>query len=599
MEEITAGEAAGLASFDSFAWPLCADFRDLATCFLAPRIPPSILVSAFTTFLDLADDEVLLAIFCERTGRGLIARCAVTTKRVYWAGDERRDSAAPADPDRPSSAGEGAPPLRCDYLAYQDLPETIALTGLTTKVVNLGDGRTINVGSQVRPLKALAAFLTAVRGRVRGEAMLVGISPVVQEQFKRAWPAVVACDAKARSLQAELRRFRARTTAARYPVISALLAAACVSVFAVMVAQGISPMEPQSEELLRWGSSYGINVVFEHEPWRLASSVFLHIGFVHLAMNMWCLISVGPLVERFFGHASFAAIYLLSGIAGSLASMVFQPLVNLAGASGAIFGLIGALLAFLLVRAGDVPLVILRPMRAGTLAFVGYNIIFSLMIPKISMAAHIGGLVVGFLAGLLLALGKAGSLQQKLWQGGVIAGLSVAGYLITSQAIAYTRAQLLADSVVGPQILNQIKYQPDWDTYKPAAHPALEEFDRIRRERTGLQKKLSRQPTAGPESLRALDSLIGDSDTLGRQLAVLPTGNDEIRAVNTKLLEAQSNLNKALVLLRRYLQTGKVSLITGPDGFNANIEAEDKNLEDFVALRAAYEKNHGIVRSPR
>lgn len=599
MEEITAGEAAGIPSFDNFAWPLCADFRDLGTCFLAPRLPQSVVLSAFSTFLELASDEVLLAIFCARTGRGMIARCAVTTKRVYWEGDPRRDAGAPADPDRPAPQFEGLPPLRCEYLAYNDLPETIAITGVTAKVIDLGDGRQIKLGSEVRPLKALAAFLTNARSRVRGETPLLELSPIVREQFKRAWPTVIECDAKARAIEAELRKFHARTTAAKYAFVSRLITAACVVVFVVMVARGVSPIEPHTEDLWRWGATDGLSVVFNQQVWRLASSMFLHIGLFHLVMNMWGLLSAGPLVERFFGHVSFAVIYLLSGIGGSLASLVFQPLVTLAGASGAIFGIIGALLAFLLVRAGDVPLFILRPMRSGTLAFVGYSMVFGLIIPRISMAAHIGGLVTGFVVGLLLAMGKPGSVPQRIWRAVAIAGLTAAFYLLTTQAIAYTRTRLLADPEIGPRLLNQIQFIPEWIAFENAVQPALEDFDRIGRERSALQKKLSKESRPGPETIRALERLIRDSDALGRRLAVLPTGNNEIRAVNAKLMDAQSHLNTALVLLRRFIQTGEEKLLAGPDGFAANLKASNESIEEYLALRDAYEREHGIVRQSR
>src|SRR3989442_1261055 len=72
---------------------------------------------------------------------------------------------------------------------------------------------------------------------------------------------------------------------------------------------------------------------------------FVHFGLLHLALNMWCLVTLGPIAERVFGRGSFLLLYLLSGIAGSTTSLLVHPLIVGAGASGAIFGVAGALVA--------------------------------------------------------------------------------------------------------------------------------------------------------------------------------------------------------------------------------------------------------------
>jgi rhomboid protease GluP len=93
---------------------------------------------------------------------------------------------------------------------------------------------------------------------------------------------------------------------------------------------------------------------------------------------------------------------LLSGLGGAFASLLFHPFGVCAGASGAIFGVVGGLLAFLVARRGDFPAGLLKRMRSSTLAFVGSNIIFGMMFPMIDMAGHLGGLVSGFIVGLCL-----------------------------------------------------------------------------------------------------------------------------------------------------------------------------------------------------
>ena len=143
-------------------------------------------------------------------------------------------------------------------------------------------------------------------------------------------------------------------------------------------------------------------VVLRHEIWRLPASVFIHGGVLHLAINMWCLLNIGPLVERFFGNTATALLYLAAGVGGAIASMATLPVRVSVGASGAIFGLLGALLAFLLINHRSVPTTVLRPLRSSALSFVVFNTLFGAAVPMIDQSAHLGGLVTGFLGGLML-----------------------------------------------------------------------------------------------------------------------------------------------------------------------------------------------------
>ena len=117
---------------------------------------------------------------------------------------------------------------------------------------------------------------------------------------------------------------------------------------------------------------------------------------------MWCLYSIGPLVERLFGNISFAFLYLASGIGGAIASMITGPGRPSVGASGAIFGMFGALLAFLIIHRRSVPGSVLKPLRSSALGFVVFNTVFAAVAPLIDLAAHMGGLATGFVAGLIL-----------------------------------------------------------------------------------------------------------------------------------------------------------------------------------------------------
>jgi len=135
---------------------------------------------------------------------------------------------------------------------------------------------------------------------------------------------------------------------------------------------------------------------------RLLTSMFLHIGLIHLAFNSYALFIVGQDVERLYGSSRFLLIYFLSGLGGSLASFVLGAGGISAGASGAIFGLIGASIAyFYLHRATFGPRG--QAQLRSLLMLAGINLFLGFTIPGINNLAHMGGLVFGALLGWLLA----------------------------------------------------------------------------------------------------------------------------------------------------------------------------------------------------
>ena len=169
-----------------------------------------------------------------------------------------------------------------------------------------------------------------------------------------------------------------------------------VVVFLAMLADGAGLLEANSAVHLRWGANYG-PLTKEGEWWRLLACAFLHFGVVHLAMNMWALWSAGGLVERLYGNGSFIAIYLFAGLTGSFASLLWNAdRVVSAGASGAVFGVYGALGAYMLRQPGSVPRSVLKSLSGSTIAFIAYSIAMGVMISAIDNAAHAGGLAGGF-----------------------------------------------------------------------------------------------------------------------------------------------------------------------------------------------------------
>jgi len=150
------------------------------------------------------------------------------------------------------------------------------------------------------------------------------------------------------------------------------------------------------ETLIQFGAKYNPAIV-SGEWWRIVTSMFLHIGFVHLVMNMIALYYLGTVVERIFGSFRFIYIYFLAGIAGGLTSFALNVSVA-AGASGAIFGLFGSLLFF-----GTIYRDMFRQTMGKNLIFILLiNLVFGFMIPQIDMGAHLGGLIGGYIASAIV-----------------------------------------------------------------------------------------------------------------------------------------------------------------------------------------------------
>ena len=185
--------------------------------------------------------------------------------------------------------------------------------------------------------------------------------------------------------------------------VTLALVVANVAVFAAQVLIfGISPMMPEGIDLLRWGAAYGPKVV-HGEPWRLLTSMFLHAGLLHIGSNMYVLWLGGRLSERMFGNVAYVVIYIVSGLAGAITALAFGPAGPLVGASGAVFGVFGALGGYLVVQRKNIPADFLRAMRGQLIQFVAINAVISFAVPQISGWAHGGGFVMGFVVGALVA----------------------------------------------------------------------------------------------------------------------------------------------------------------------------------------------------
>jgi rhomboid protease GluP len=155
-------------------------------------------------------------------------------------------------------------------------------------------------------------------------------------------------------------------------------------------------MMPETDGLVTYGAAVGI-LVHDGESWRILSNAFLHGGLIHLGLNSYALLVLGPTLERYLRTWRFIVLYLASAVAGSVCALLlteeYRPLI---GGSGALFGMLGAALA-INVRGGRTLLDFLENQGSRQLiAIIGFNLLIGLFIPFVSNAAHVGGLIAGF-----------------------------------------------------------------------------------------------------------------------------------------------------------------------------------------------------------
>lgn len=196
-----------------------------------------------------------------------------------------------------------------------------------------------------------------------------------------------------------------------YAITYALIAIN-VLVFAAMVASGVSFTQPTPRDVANWGGDFGPFTVGAHQWWRLLTSCFLHFGIIHIGFNMYVLFQIGPFIEMAFGRARYLLIYFFAGLGGSLVSVFVHPMAVGAGASGAIFGLYGAVFAFLLRNRRSLDPAVTKSIAKSAGIFVLYNVVYGSITRTTDLSAHFGGLVTGFIVGSLLIRPRSIALAQ-------------------------------------------------------------------------------------------------------------------------------------------------------------------------------------------
>jgi membrane associated rhomboid family serine protease len=190
--------------------------------------------------------------------------------------------------------------------------------------------------------------------------------------------------------------------------------------------------QPFSSKLVSDGLLYAPYISINHDYYRLLTSAFLHENFLHIAFNMYLLYVLGRMLEPAIGHLRFLTIYFVALFAGSLGVFVVSPHQGSLGASGAIFGLLGA--AYFEMRRRGID-----PVRSGIVPTILLNLVISLTLPNISIGAHIGGLIGGALAILAFHAGDRRRAPALAYAAcAVIAVASIAGAIALASSITAT-----------------------------------------------------------------------------------------------------------------------------------------------------------------
>jgi rhomboid protease GluP len=252
------------------------------------------------------------------------------------------------------------------------------------------------------------------------------------------------------------RRMRAIAAA---PATHLLVAVNCL-VFLAMVSQNVSAFNPTTGQLLNWGADHTGAVLIFGQWWRIVTAMFVHVGLIHLATNMWCLWNLGLLAEPLLGSMGLLTAYILTGAAGNLLSTFVNWWWNYgdwikthdlgvfpagAGASGAVFGIAGVLIILLKSQRLPVPPLELRRLRKSVIYFAAINLVLGLSISFGTMVTHAGlsidnmAHLGGFLCGLLFAsllVPRIGSPRQvfkrkmRIAQGMVVGLLVLFGFFL-------------------------------------------------------------------------------------------------------------------------------------------------------------------------
>lgn len=290
-----------------------------------------------------------------------------------------------------------------------------------------------------------------------------------------------------------------------------------IAVFALMALAGGSMNEPT---LLAFGVKSNPEIA-AGQWWRFITPVFIHIGLLHLFFNSYALWIVGPQVEKLYGSARFVILYVLTGVAGVAGSYAYHPDTVSAGASGAIFGLFGVLLAFGIRYRKSIPPFFKRAVGAGVLPVIVINLIIGFTIPQIDNSAHILGLLAGAALAALLPFLRSGGEDNPIFKGLQVSLLALMAISFYQVAAHYDGPRLSVRNLTRgfTQILGTSSTTQDFIDAINNAQTAFEaSAGDLEAGRTGGLAQMKTATAKSIDELRKVPSLASKSDELASEL---------------------------------------------------------------------------------
>lgn len=311
-------------------------------------------------------------------------------------------------------------------------------------------------------------------------------------------------------------------------------------VFLLMLINGVSIFEPTVADIAKWGGNFR-PFTTGGDWWRLVTAMFVHVGIIHIAFNMYALIYVGMYLEPMLGKWRYTVAYLCTGVLASISSIWWSKDIVSAGASGAIFGLYGVFFALLTTK------LIPAKMRSSLLSsigiFIGYNLLYGAGKQGIDNAAHIGGLLTGFLIGYIYLFSFRLPKFRPVWASAIVALITI---LITTSYLNRSRTDDLA-------------YQQ-----------TLERFQKIEEDALQPLKNLN-----SDSLLYRLEHVSQDKWNEAKQL-MDETGNYKLDTEKTR----QRNLLKEYVDLR--IQQTDLLILSMQQNHNSDVEKDLKDVSQKV-----------------
>lgn len=350
-----------------------------------------------------------------------------------------------------------------------------------------------------------------------------------------------------------------------------------VGIFVLMcLAGGFAVTSVDPLVLVGFGAKQNALIAEHHQYWRLITSIFIHIGIIHLLVNNYALWIIGQEIERIYGSARFVILYLATGIVGSIGSYVFNPQATSAGASGSIFGLFGVMAAFAFRYRKEIPEFISRDIKRRIIPVIFINLLFGFSVRIVDNSAHIGGLLSGIALALIVPYMRPNErITPAVWRTLQVICLGVILISFVDAFRSYNGPRLRLSNLTSRQ-------SSSVETYFDNMRDAGQAFFEARKVLTPLLKRGDRSV----DVKRAMDAL---ERGVGRINSV-PRFDDVAEQYRRRVLDL---LNEQKTIVLQSAQADSKALAALDQEEDSLVARYDQFNSDYTAWLPKFLKEHG------